>query len=76
VCLGVTDYKAHQGTTMARGDPLSLYGSEQHLANALGNGCVVVTKDHYVPFIHRSTAVGVSEGIRASCAHKNICGMQ
>lgn len=43
---------------MARADPLSLFHDEKHLANALGNGCLVITQDGYVPFLLRSNAVG------------------
>lgn len=56
--LGITDYKAHQGTTLASERPLEIFGGETHLANALGNACVVVTSDGLIPVMKRSSNVG------------------
>ncbi|KAK4536825.1 hypothetical protein CDCA_CDCA09G2850 [Cyanidium caldarium] len=67
LCLGRTDYRAHQGTTLAP-DALRRFRSDVpgapdcHLANALGNAAVVITADDNVVCQRRRDSIGEAGG--------------
>lgn len=57
--LGITDYRTYQGTTLSSPYPLEEFGDVKYISRALGNACILVSADGYVPFLIRSGAVGI-----------------